>query len=301
MLFLFLSVLKNRLYVAFFIPFFMLRAKKTLHLKFIDDTDMTCKDFTDFYNETMLRVIKQKLRNVQIEKNLIKFEISGKKVTFWCNTKDKKEMKIILGAIFEEFLSEEWKSLIVKNKVVVDIGASIGDSAIYFVLKGAKHIYALEPYPYSYELGMKNVALNNVKSKVSFLNEAIGGGASFVTIDESYKNTPGDELKTFEKGTKIKVTTLDDLVKRFDLKHAILKIDCEGGEYDAILNTSNSTLALFDQIMIEYHHGYVNLEKKLRGAGFSCRHTIPVYHYNKNVKNKHFLVGFIHAKKPYTI
>lgn len=35
----------------------------------------------------------------------------------------------------------------VKDKIIVDLGSFIGDTPIYFALKGAKSVIALEPHP----------------------------------------------------------------------------------------------------------------------------------------------------------
>ena len=45
-----------------------------------------------------------------------------------------------------------------------DVGANIGDSSIYFALKGAKKVIALEPLPANYEMAVKNIELNNFKN-----------------------------------------------------------------------------------------------------------------------------------------
>jgi hypothetical protein len=45
-------------------------------------------------------------------------------------------------------------------------------------------------------------------------------------------------------------------------------MDCEGCEYETILNMQPSDLAKFDQIIIEYHNGYIELRKILELAGF---------------------------------
>ena len=44
------------------------------------------------------------------------------------------------------FLKEDYRFLPVRNKVVVYIGAGIGDSSIYFVSHGAKKVLALGEY-----------------------------------------------------------------------------------------------------------------------------------------------------------
>jgi len=45
----------------------------------------------------------------------------------------------------------------VKNKSVVDIGAFVGDTAIYFAIKGAEKVIAIEPHPGAYEELAENI------------------------------------------------------------------------------------------------------------------------------------------------
>jgi hypothetical protein len=60
----------------------------------------------------------------------------------------------------------------------------------------------------------------------------------------------------------------------------ILKMDCEGCEYEPILSTNESTLRKFSHIMIEYHFGYKNLEEKLEKCGFEVSVTRPQIYWD---------------------
>ena len=61
------------------------------------------------------------------------------------------------GDLAGVFARREYSFLEVSDQNVIDIGANIGDSAIYFAAMGAKHVYALEPFPSSFEYAKKNV------------------------------------------------------------------------------------------------------------------------------------------------
>jgi len=199
--------------------------------------------------------------------------------------------------IKEQFMDEVYEWLNVKGKEVVDVGANIGDTAIYFAINGAKHVYAFEPYPFSYRIALKNIKLNKLEKKVTLLNEAIGKENKTIYIDENYKNVGGDDLKEFKKGKKIKVTTLEEVVKRFKLKNAVLKMDCEGCEYPSLLNTPNEVLRNFEQIMLEYHYGYLDLKKKLEEAGFKVKVSLPKYIFNDRAQNPHMVIGYLYAQR----
>ncbi|MEM3256177.1 MAG: FkbM family methyltransferase, partial [Thermoplasmatales archaeon] len=57
----------------------------------------------------------------------------------------------------ETFITEIYSYLKVKDKIVIDIGAFIGDTAIYFAIKGARKVISLEPYPYIFNIARKNL------------------------------------------------------------------------------------------------------------------------------------------------
>jgi len=247
-------------------------------------------DYNDFWKFGQLLLNK----NVKVDKKrhliIVKFEIKQnlKKAIFGFKTI--KDLRNMGEPIAENLMYESYKMLDVSNRDVVDVGANIGDTAIYFALKSAKHVYAFEPYPYSYNIAMKNIKLNHLEDKITLLNEGCGR-SGFVTIKEDYENTGSADLKNFKEGKKIRIESLDEIVKRFNLKHAALKVDCEGCEYDLILNASDEALKAFDQIIMEYHYGYRNLVKRLRQAGFKVKYSLPTYMY----------LGLIYAKAGHVI
>jgi len=110
----------------------------------------------------------------------------------------------MFGASFvlrEQFVEEAYKWLRVEGKQVVDVGANIGDTAIYFALGGAAHVYALEPYPYSYRLAKRNVELNCLEKQVTLLNMGCGNEGT-ITVSPEFKNNPGSELTECEGGRR---------------------------------------------------------------------------------------------------
>ncbi len=209
-----------------------------------------------------------------------------------------KQLANTMGMVLEQFIEQEYKWLNVKHKDVIDIGANIGDSAIYFALNGAKHIYAFELYPYSYNLAIKNINLNELNNKISLFNQGVGTKKSSIMIKRNFKNYGGTDLKAFDKGDIINITTLEEIVNKFKINNAALKIDCEGCEYNIILNASDDTLMKFNQIIIEYHYGYLNLKSKLEKSGFIVKNTFPRYSFNTESENHDMIIGFLYATLP---
>ena len=124
-----------------------------------------------------------------------------------------------------------------------------------------------------------------------------GSKLSEIKIKADYKNYGSTDLKSFNLGQKIKIITLEGIVKQYEIDNGILKIDCEGCEYGIILNAKNKTLQKFDQIMIEYHYGYKNLLIKLKEAGFKVKVTIPQFLFNSEAENHNMVLGMIYARR----
>jgi len=197
----------------------------------------------------------------------------------------------------EVFYYELYRDLDVKGKIVVDVGAYVGDTVIYFLLKGAKHVYAIEPNPAAIRIAMENVRKLGLESKVTFINAAIGKDGRKVRIDVGANISTGADLRALQspKGVPVDVITLRDIVETYGIDKAVLKMDCEGCEYESILFEDDGVLKVFKEMVIEYHYGYRNLAERLRRVGFRVRWTRPYYSFNADASNPHMFVGLIHA------
>ena len=275
---------------------FRIGIKNNILMKFKDGRRVIIKNLSDYH-----KFWDSKIGQLYLLQNKIDLKVNHSVVEFkWYSHtiyfiyKDDKQLRNIFGTIQENFITDQFAYLKVKNKDVVDIGANIADTAVYFVSKGAKHVYAFEPYPYSYNLAKKNIKLNKLENQITLLNEGCGGKNKKIKISSVFKNSAGSSLKNFKKGKTINITSLDQITKKLKLNNAILKIDCEGCEYGVILNAEKQSLRKFDQIAIEYHHGYLNLIKKLKDCGFKTKFTIPQCH--STITNKGYF-GMIYAKR----
>jgi len=191
------------------------------------------------------------------------------------------------------FFKEEYNFLNVKDRDVIDVGMSIGDSTIYFALNGARRVIGLEPYPYAFSYAEKNVKLNNLQN-VILLNA--GYGKDSKTIVSSGKITSNDSsLIVSDNGDKeIPIYSLKTLFNKYEIEEAILKMDCEGCEYN-LLDEDEDILKRLRMIQIEYHYGYEKLKEKLEKLGFKVKYTEPKL-YNVHAANPNMVVGYIYAK-----
>ncbi len=202
----------------------------------------------------------------------------------------------IIDIIGEIFGYEEYSWLNVENREVIDIGGFIGDSAMYFAIKGARNVYAYEPYPDSFEIAKKNILYNNLENKITLFNKGVGKEKEHILLDQNVEGYSGSELKNSPKGKDIEIITLDEIADKYNLNDAILKMDCEGCEYDIILNSKKDTLRRFSQIMIEYHHSFENLKPILESSGFVVNYTLPKTIINQII-NQEYKIGLIFATK----
>jgi FkbM family methyltransferase len=71
------------------------------------------------------------------------------------------------------FIEREYDFLPVKDRVVIDIGSNIGDSSIYFALKGAKRVIGIEHDPQVNDFANKHIELNGFSDRIELIRGAI--------------------------------------------------------------------------------------------------------------------------------
>jgi len=129
-----------------------------------------------------------------------------------------------------------------RDKIVVDIGADTGNTALYFASKGAK-VYAVEIDESRYKIIQEHLEINpNLKDNVIPINAAFGkeGEVEFYTdphdfmdptiFEERYKDHIDKPIIK-----KIKGCTIQSLMNEFKLKSIeYLKMDCKGAEFTLV-------------------------------------------------------------------
>ena len=177
----------------------------------------------------------------------------------------------ILNAIYEE---HQYDSLDVKGKQVIDIGADTGSTALQFAYKGAKVVYAYEPNVNSMKAFDLTITKNPYKNIKTF-NKAITGKEGYIYINADAKSDRG---KGLTKGDfKLETTTLDNIVKEYAINDGVLKMDCEGSEYDIIDNSSDRTLLAFSQMAMELHKGESNIISRLEKLGYKTNGIFRIF------------------------
>lgn len=170
-----------------------------------------------------------------------------------------------------------------RDKVVVDIGGYIGDTARYFLKKGASKVVVYEPVD-------KNIAClqyNLSRLPVEIIHKGVGSENGRVTVTSNYPpghigfgNHEGRYSSSFE------VESFSCLLNH--VQADIIKLDCEGNEKH-LLEVDPSLLRKIPYWMIEIHSDSLvqNLEHLFIHAGFqkkampSSPGHFPVHHYSR--------------------
>jgi FkbM family methyltransferase len=178
-----------------------------------------------------------------------------------CWVKENVKFLHMYEPIHEVFEFGEYSFIDVKERIVVDIGAFVGDSTIYFAVKGAKRIIAIEPHPKAFEELVSNIKLNGLETIVIPINAAVASKAGEICIEENIdvRTTGGKYYRITDlrrnNCVSIPAITLENIIEKYVAPYneaLVLKMDCEGCEYDVILNDYEH-IRVFDAIIFEYH------------------------------------------------
>lgn len=163
----------------------------------------------------------------------------------------------------------------ISGKNVIDVGANCGMFTMRCLELGAEHIYAVEAQSTIYRDKLtKNVGHYR---RVTLLNRAIAevNDKTVFIENEHYMSKVG------ETGEPVQSITLEKVVSSYNLPEddLVLKIDCEGSEFNVIMTSSKQFMRKFSVIYAEFH-GNLNpnpawqnvslLEQRLESFGFKC-------------------------------
>ena len=181
---------------------------------------------------------------------------------------------------------------------VVDIGAAMGDYSVWAARQVPNgSVVAVEPFPDSVELLHRNLSENHVEN-VRVIEKAVSGSSGNAELNlvgkslvQHSTSLSGNNRAT----TQVSSITLAELLHESQIETCdYLKMDCEGGEYDILFNSSTETLFKIKRICMEVHDGVTQFSRAdmltfLEGNGYRTKVTPnPVHEY----------LSFLYAYRP---
>lgn len=173
------------------------------------------------------------------------------KISFFHYDFEIADMASFVSAFREIYVKHIYKFNIgAKNPLIIDCGANIGLSVIYFKrLYPNARVIAFEPDPEIFKVLKRNIEVNKI-SDVSLLERAVWKEET--TLEFVKEGGDGGRIKKEcdeENIIKVKTVRLKDFLND---QIAFLKIDIEGAETEVILDAIDSFRNI-KYIFIEYH------------------------------------------------
>lgn len=200
--------------------------------------------------------------------NITTFHYNGRSYNFLYNIWDPSGM----GCINEIVTNNEYQLELFDNmeqKVFIDIGANCGVVSIILAKQNPlSTIYSFEPDPSAFELLKQNVLANQL-TNIHIFNYAVSKkGVSELELckhpEYSGGNTTYSDKSSFSSffGKNREITTviipsisLDDIFNMHNIDIVeLLKIDCEGAEYDILYDSHQFKTRKIKNMVGEFHN-----------------------------------------------
>lgn len=231
------------------------------------NNNVSKKDY--IINDDRLEILKNLIKDERASDVCVDMRFLGSHLSMRIDDSDIRVFKQI-------FVDNEYDSLNLPEtaNTIVDLGANIGLSALFFLKKYPNaHIIAVEPDTVNFEFMKKN--LEDYSNHVALLQAAIwpsDGEVSLVEHDESNEGLGawGYRTETLTEGAEASVSAISipTLMNQFSMDFIdILKVDIEGAEYELFEKDYESWLDKVGLIIIETHDRFKpNSEAMVRNA-----------------------------------
>jgi FkbM family methyltransferase len=173
------------------------------------------------------------------------------------------------GHPYEHDLLRTLAPFVRPHAAVVDVGANIGNHALFFAVVREASVHAFEPNPVAREWLRRNMELNRI-GHIYVHDQALSdenGRASIVS-----DGTLGETRAIRDAGGAIEVCRLDDFRFAHEMRIAVLKIDVEGAE-EQVLGGADRT--------IRDHRPLIAVEARDRAARTTLDALLGQYRYRR--------------------
>jgi FkbM family methyltransferase len=178
--------------------------------------------------------------------------------------------------------------------VIIDCGANIGLSAIYFkLLYPNSMVIAFEPDNNNFELLKKNIELNNFKN-VELYKKAVWTKDGTISFEANESEASRINEEKADDAVLVECIKLASFLSHYP-KIDFLKMDIEGAE-DKVIDDCSDVLSNIQNMFIEYHGKTTETEKLTKMLSLFEEKGFLVYIKNAADELKH---PFIEKETPY--
>lgn len=178
-----------------------------------------------------------------------------------------------VSTVIDIYMRDEYKVPIRSADNIVDIGSNVGVTVTWLSQKFPhSQIWAIEP---SYKTSLRlaaNIHLNGIAEHVTVLNVAVGADDGLGYLIEGNASITNSISVSNNSGSPVRVISLQSLLDVVGSRIHLMKIDCEGSEYDFFCSASNEMLRQIDYIVAEAHsvgsEAHIKLIERLAQIGF---------------------------------
>lgn len=165
---------------------------------------------------------------------------------------------------------------------VLDIGGQVGTFACWFAHIHAKaSITSFEPSSLTAQYLRRNVEANGFADRVTVVEQALAASSGTAEFEDNGAGSGTNGLVSagHTSGGRppvlVRTTTFDAVVAAAPSPIDVVKIDCEGGEYDLVLASAPESWRSVQRVVLEYHpvtgHDWVGLKSWFAEAGLTVR------------------------------
>jgi FkbM family methyltransferase len=146
------------------------------------------------------------------------------------------------------------------GETIIDIGANIGVFATFAATRAAGvRVFSYEPFPENVKWLRNNINKSGL-TNVQVFQQAVSGNTGLrylqVNSDNWIVHSLFGETTTTQPGLQIDSVSFDDIMSKEHIDRCdLLKLDCEGSEYEILQRCAPETLKRVRRIVGEYHEG----------------------------------------------
>jgi FkbM family methyltransferase len=200
------------------------------------------------------------------------FAFHGRRIELWTHPEpDHLAVTIRASRSFYELdVLMKCREIYLPGTAVIDIGANIGNHAVFFAAVLGAPVHALEPYGPSHELLEINIAANGLDGRVVPYRLAAGDTAGAASPRPGPPGNLGATRMAFGEGD-VSVRRLDTLDLRGPV--GLLKVDVEGAEPAVLRGAERLIRTWLPDVMVEAGEpeAFQAVARVLLGFGYTPR------------------------------